>query len=240
MIISNYLSKKEDGNIKRIWFFSRDGRNGPHFPSTCKALIKFFKENDIDFMIAACNNSGLSAYHFIETRMELLFKELDGLILLHNYFGTHLHGNGNTRNSKISKRLETYCKIWSNVVDGYPVCVSCVDLSQKASNFKEFAENKLKSWFEEQYCNLKIQYCLQISKCKNDECCKPLRTNAHGLLHSRSLTTPMILNSAPSLLDPTDKSEKCITRFALCHLRLTGYTRSDLVPYDLLSKRSNK
>ena len=52
------------------------------------------------------------------------------------------------------------------------------------------------------------------------------------------LPTPMVLNSDPSFLDPTDKSEKCkiadfYKSFALCPLGPIGYTRCDVVPCDL-------
>ena len=54
-----------------------------------------------------------------------------------------------------------------------------------------------------------FKYCLQISKCTNDEFCKPLRANVDEVLHSRFLPTLIVLNSDPSLLDTADKSEKC-------------------------------
>ena len=42
-----------------------------------------------------------------------------------------------------------------------------VYLSQRASNVKKFADNKLKSWLGEDVPSFK--YCLQISKGTNDE-----------------------------------------------------------------------
>lgn len=82
-----------------------------------------------------------------------------------------------------------------------------VYLSQRASNVKKFADNKLKSWLKEHVQIFK--YCLQISKCTNDECCKPLRTNANDAFHNRFLPTPIALNLDPFLVDTVDKSEKC-------------------------------
>ena len=40
--------KLEDESIKPKWIFTRDGHDGPRFPPTRKAMIKFFKENAID------------------------------------------------------------------------------------------------------------------------------------------------------------------------------------------------
>ena len=103
--------KQEDECIKPIWIFTRDGHDGLSFPTTRRALIKFFNENDIDFIVAAGNASGLSAYHFIERRMVPQSKELAGLILPHKYFGTPQI----PRNSKISEKLETYCQIYGQM-----------------------------------------------------------------------------------------------------------------------------
>ena len=56
-----------------------------------------------------------------------------------------------------------------------------------------------------------------------------MMTNVHDVLHRRYLPTPIVLNSDPSLLDPTDKSEKFkiadfYKSFTLLHLRPIGYT----------------
>ena len=56
----------------------------------------FFKDHDIDYLIAACNAAGSSAFHFIERRMAPLSKELPGIVLPHDSFGTHLDENGKT------------------------------------------------------------------------------------------------------------------------------------------------
>ena len=88
--------KQEDGSIKPIWILPRDGHDGFRFRTTSKVLNELLKENDIDFIVAACNASGLSAYHFVERRMAPPSKELPGIILPHDYFETHLDGNSNT------------------------------------------------------------------------------------------------------------------------------------------------
>ena len=86
--------------------FTRGGHDGPRIPTTRQALIKFFKENDIDFVVAVCNPAGLSAYHFIERRMSPLSKQLAGIVLPHDSLGTHLDGNGKTMD--YIKELENF------------------------------------------------------------------------------------------------------------------------------------
>ena len=103
--------------------------DGPHFPTTRKALIKFFKENDADYIVAVCTASGLSVYHFIERRKSPLSKELAGIIVPHYSYGSHFDGNGRTIDGgkvlqNFKKAGETLVEIWSSAkIDEYPVCV---------------------------------------------------------------------------------------------------------------------
>ena len=99
---------KFEGQLKPIWIFTRDGHDCPRFPTSRRTLIKFFKDLDIDYLIAACNAAGLSAFHFIERRMAPLSKELAGIVLLHDSFGTHLNENGKTIDDV--KELQNFSK----------------------------------------------------------------------------------------------------------------------------------
>ena len=245
LLLDNFkpFLKQEDGTIKPIWVFTRDGHDGPRFPTTCQALIKFFKENDIDYVIAVCNASGLSAYHFIERRMAPLSKELAGIVLPHDTFGSHLDGSDNTTDPEMElnnfrKAGKVLADIWSAAkIDDYPVSAAWVDPSGNATDFKMFSDTKLGLKWLENHVRIS-KYCLQIAKCTDNECCKPLRTNVQEILSGKFLPTPLVLNSGPSLLDPTDKNEKCkiatfYKSFALRHLRPHGYRDCDVLPYDL-------
>ena len=245
LLLDNFkpFLKQEDGTIKPIWIFTRGGHDGPRFPTTRQALIKFFKENDIDYVIAVCNANGLSAHQFIERRMAPLSKELAGIVLPHDTFGSHLDGSGNTTDSEMElnnfrKEGKVLADIWSAAkIDDYPVSAAWVDPSGNATDFKMFSDKKLgRKWLEN---HVRIsKYCLQIAKCTDNECCKPLMTNVQEILSGKFLPTPLVLNSGPSLLDPTDKNEKCkiatfYKSFALRHLRSHGYRDCDVLPYDL-------
>ena len=133
-------------------------------PTTSKTLIEFFKENDVDYIVAVCNACGLSAYHFIEWRMAPLSKELAGIILPHDSYGNHLDGNGKTIGGEkelqnFKKTGETLAEIWSSAkIDEYPVSAAWVDpIIQKSlrhSLIKNWEENGLKTIQEFQ--NIKI------------------------------------------------------------------------------------
>ena len=109
---------KFEGQSKPIWIFSRDGHDGPRFPTSRQTLIKLFKDHDIDYLIAACNAAGLSAFYFIERRTAPLSKELAGIVLPYDSFGTHLDENGKTIDDvkelqNFRKAGETLSEIWS-------------------------------------------------------------------------------------------------------------------------------
>ena len=64
--------------------------------TTHQILIRFLKNDHIDYVIAPCNSAGLSVFYFIEQRIVPLSKELSGIVLPHDSFGTHLNENGKT------------------------------------------------------------------------------------------------------------------------------------------------
>ena len=118
---------KSEGQLKPIGIFTRDGHDGPRFPTSRQTLIKLFKDRDIDYWIAARNAEGLSAFHFIEPRMVPLSKDLAGIVLLHDSFGTHLDENGKTIDDvkelqNFRKAGEMLSEIWPKItIDDYEV-----------------------------------------------------------------------------------------------------------------------
>ena len=109
MLKNEEMCKTSEGLTKPILILSRDGHDGPRFPTTRDTLGKIFKEHDLDFIYCVCNAAGLSAYHFIERRMAPLSAHLAGVVLPRDAYGTHLDKMGTqlTMNLryKILKRL---------------------------------------------------------------------------------------------------------------------------------------
>ena len=103
---------KFEGQLKPIWTITCDGDDGPRFPALRKTLIKFFKVYDIDYLIAVCNAAGLSAFHFVERQIAPFSKELAGIVLPHDSFGTHLDENGKTIDDV--KKLQNFKKTRGN------------------------------------------------------------------------------------------------------------------------------
>ena len=90
MLKTETMCKMDDGSTKPILILTRDGHDGPRFPSTRNTLASIFKEHDLDFIFCVCNAAGLSAYHFIERRMAPLSAALAGVVLPNDHFGSRL------------------------------------------------------------------------------------------------------------------------------------------------------
>ena len=97
--------------------------------------IDIFKIHDLDALFVLAHAPGQSAFNAVERRMAPLSHDLSGLILLHDYFGTHLDANGNTTDFALEKENfkkagEVFAEVWSGtVIDSYPVVASHVNLS---------------------------------------------------------------------------------------------------------------
>ena len=72
------------------------------YEKTINCLIKYFVENGLDAFFLATNVRGRSAFSRVERRMVKLSKELSGVILEHDKFGSHLDAKGVT----VDKDLE--------------------------------------------------------------------------------------------------------------------------------------
>ena len=234
---------KHQDKVKPIWIFTRDGHDGPRFPTTRQTLIKFFQDHNLDLLVAVCNAAGLSAYHFIERRMAPLSKQLAGIVLPHDSFGTHLDANGVTVDPKkemenFKKAGETLAGIWSDsTIDNYPVSAHWVDSSDDSKKYKNHSDAKIgANWLHNHVYISK--YCLQIAKCGNIDCCEPLRTTVQEVLGGKFLPPPLALESGASLIDPRKKSEKdklCgfYKSLALKHMRPKKYKLCGQLPFDL-------
>ena len=234
---------KHGGSLKPIWIFTRDGHDGPRFPTTRKALTKFFEDNDVDYIIAVCDASGLSAYHFIESRMRPLSKELAGVVLPHDTFGSHLDPNGTSIDER--KELQHFQRagklladIWSSTtIDGYPVSAEWVDPDERCNEFQSFSDKTLGGKWMENHVRIS-KYCLEIAKCGNSDCCRPLRTNVQTVLQGQFLPTPLVFAKGGTLMNPQDKNEnnKCAGFYkclALRHMRPSSYEDCEFLPFDL-------
>lgn len=91
-----------------------------------------FRKYDLDALFVATNAPGRSAYNRVERRMAPLSRELCGLILQHDHFGSHLDDKGRTTDPELEKRNfehggKTLAEIWNQMVfDGFETKASYV------------------------------------------------------------------------------------------------------------------
>jgi len=121
--------KTPAGDIKPVVIVTVDG--GPdenaRYAKVIDFAIKHFKKYDLDGLFVSANARGRSAYNRVERRMAPLSRELSGVILPHDHFGSHLDSSGKTVDEELEiKNFEEAGKvlasIWNGVqIDNYPV-----------------------------------------------------------------------------------------------------------------------
>ena len=160
---------KHDGDLKSIWIFPQDGHDGPRFPATCQTLTTSFKDNDIYYLITACNVAGLLTFHFIKQQITPSSKELSRIVLSHKSFGFHLDENEKTTdNVDELENCKSACELLSEILsemttNGYQVSAKWVDPSDESKAYHCFTDPNIGvDWMETHVFVSK--YCLQIAK----------------------------------------------------------------------------
>lgn len=123
-----------EGVVKPIVVMKVDGGpdENPRFYKTILHSITIFKELELDALFVCCNAPGRSAFNPVERKMAPLSRQLSGLVIPHDHFGSHLGSDGKTVDEDLEKRNFQYaggvlCDVWSNlVVDGHPVSAEYV------------------------------------------------------------------------------------------------------------------
>lgn len=128
--------------------------------------------------------------------MAPLSRELSGVILPHDHFGTHLDTCGKTVDEELElKNFEEAGKvlasIWTGVeIDNYPVLASYIrPPAGNTDNTAQTAPSVGQKWRAEHV--RESQYCLQVVRCNDPECCSPWRSSLKHLLPGRFLPNPV-------------------------------------------------
>lgn len=120
-IFKNFLKDAND-EIKPVIIISTDGGpdENPRFSKVISHAIKIFQKHNLDGLFLMTNAPGRSAFNPVERRMAPLSKELVGLVLPHDSYGTHLNGTKTVdlalEKQNLKKAGETLSEIWNNVV----------------------------------------------------------------------------------------------------------------------------
>uniref|UniRef100_A0A182W7W0 Uncharacterized protein n=1 Tax=Anopheles minimus TaxID=112268 RepID=A0A182W7W0_9DIPT len=80
------------GNVKPVHVVIADGGpdENPRFRKVIDVAIHNFRKYKLDALFVATNAPGRSAFNRVERRMAPLSRELVGLVLPHDHYGSHL------------------------------------------------------------------------------------------------------------------------------------------------------
>eukprot|EP00771_Trimastix_marina_P000030 gnl/Trimastix_PCT/1024.p1 GENE.gnl/Trimastix_PCT/1024~~gnl/Trimastix_PCT/1024.p1 ORF type:complete len:691 (-),score=56.82 gnl/Trimastix_PCT/1024:1028-3100(-) len=181
------LLRTPDGSYRPNMFVITDG--GPdenvRFIGTQLAWTQVFREMDLDYLCVCHYAPGCSAFNPVERAMAPLSKYLSGVILPYDLNGSHLSGNGETRDENLEREnFEAagmmLAEIWhGQELFGYSVQAKYVDpttpyhfpfvLSPKPSD--PISDNE-KFYHAHARCT---RYSFQLRKCNDVHCCGPKR-----------------------------------------------------------------
>lgn len=208
------IMKRPDASKKPVGIILSDGGpdENPRYIKTIMCAIHHFKEHDFDALFLATNAPGRSAFNPVERRMAPLSKELRGVILPHDTFGTHLDGSKRTKDTELEKKNfkaagEALAEIFSNIsINGFDVVAEFLEPQPEPKYDKEFDFN----WFDVHVRS--SQYFLQIGKCDDRKCCKEYRSDIKKYLGKSFLPPQIPLKYKPNIqISPQIDAD---TRFA--------------------------
>ena len=197
------LAKTGAGEVKPVIFIFTDGGpdENPRFPKVLEEVAKNFRLFDLDGIFVATHAPGHSAFNQVERRMAPLSRDLAGLVLPHDHYGSHLNASGKTIDAELElknfqKAGETLAEVWSsNTIDGFPVDAEYIAPENSTSN--PIGDDM--DWFTEEWRAKHVrqaQYCLQIVKCSDESCCKPFRSNYNQIFPARFVPAPVLFTSS--------------------------------------------
>lgn len=198
--------------VKPVLVFTVDGGpdENPRYKNVIRVAVHHFKKHDLDAIFIATNAPGRSAFNRVERKMAPLSKELSGLILPHDHFGSHLDDRGNTKDVGLEKKNfqfagETLAEIWSQlVVDGHPILAEYIDSSDRSQLSEEELLTGGQNWYDRHLRS--SQYMTQIVKCEDSKCCSSPRSSYFNVLPSRFIPPPIPLQQTTDGLKVPERS----------------------------------
>lgn len=157
--------KDSQGIVKPIVIISCDGGpdENPRYPKVIANAVNHFKKYDLDAIFLVTNAPGRSAFNKVERRMAPLSRELAGLILPHDSYGSHLNDSGKTIDSSLErdnfqKAGEVLAEVWSSVlIDGHEVVAEYIQPNDDESSVTDLTDEQ---WYADHV--RESQYLLQV------------------------------------------------------------------------------
>ena len=166
----------------------------PRYQKVIKVTIHHFVQHDLDALFIAANVPRRSAFNRVERKTAPLSRELSGLILPHDHYGSHLDKKGNTVDPQLQKKNfdfagKALADVWSRLVlVGHPTAAEYIEPSASEPS-EENVISKGQKWWET-YVR-PSQYFTQIVKCDNEKCCEKKRSSYFNVIKNRFLPPPL-------------------------------------------------
>jgi len=96
-----------DRLVKPAFVFNVDRGldENPRYQKVIKVASHHFVQHDLDALFIAANVLASSAFNRVERKMASFSRELSGLILQHDHYGSHYDKIGNTVDLQLGKRI---------------------------------------------------------------------------------------------------------------------------------------
>ena len=139
------------GTIKPIIIMSVDTLQPQDYsrhPTTLFAAINKFRRHNLDAFFIIAQAPGQAAFNVVERRLAALSQDLSGLVLPHDYFGTHLNICGVTVDAELEKENfkntgEVLAEVWSmDMIDRHPVVVEYIDPPESSNEMIRLIDTK--------------------------------------------------------------------------------------------------
>ena len=198
------------GSAKPVVIITCDGGpdENPRYKKVIENMKELFKDHNLDALFVATNAPGHSAYNRVERRMAPLSRELAGVVLPHDGFGTHLGSQGCCIDSELEKKNfahagEVLADIWSAMtVDGHEVTAEyCHPANPEVEPQGERSRDE--KWHLKHV--QESQYLLQITKCTDPACCSQTRSSLRAVLPDGFLPPPVPVTNTGGLRCTTAK-----------------------------------
>lgn len=235
------VMKTNTGHVKPVLMMTVDGGpdENPRYDKVICVAIHHFLENDLDALIIATNAPGRSAFNRVERRMAPLSRELAGLILPHEHYGSHLDADGRTIDEQLEKvnfgfAGRTLSEVWGGMsIDSYPVISNYIEPEKSEVKHDELRTVSFQ-WRAKHV--RESQYCTQVVKCSDGGCCRPARSSIFKVLASRFLPPPFPLQqTSEGLKAPEPDSHE--SKFMSLFLAL-AFNNQDILPRSLAGYKS--
>ncbi|CAF0952093.1 unnamed protein product [Adineta ricciae] len=116
--------------------------------STLISAINKFKKYNLDAFFIISEAPGQAAFNVVERRLACLSKDLTGLVLPHDYFGTHLNVSGVTIDAELEKinlkkAGDVLAEVWNmDMIDQHPIFAEYIDASTTIDDTIRFIDSQ--------------------------------------------------------------------------------------------------